>query len=394
MSYNIKYTDANKASFQVPDDSVIADKVDVSFLGRTKLEYGEILNANLLHILENFACPESVSSPGTPDLSAVTYRPGSADTTKLLQFPTQGQLWFNKTTLTLNSWDGIRWVPLSMGGDIAFNWGVLCHGQTIPRPISPTTGYLFPYSECVWIVSPESVDQEFEYMLCSTDASGVVTMQYGLQDTSVINGNASYMIVGIKGNVNIGDTITPEPPEPTPTPTPTSIVASPTPTETAAPTPTPTATQGSSPTPTPTNTPPVTPTRTPTPTPTVTPTITPSNVPLTVGPGSNMDAMETYLFTLPCDFPPASSGDVTAVGNINVSGGSGSFTYAWSHVPDGASNFPITFSSSGNDFYATAASKVCPYQGTAFGTVSVLVTDTITGQTATFNGSYTVEFTG
>jgi hypothetical protein len=120
-----------------------------------------------------------------------------------------------------------------------------------------------------------------------------------LADESVVSHNASYMIVGLRGNFNLGHHIAP--PSPTPTSTPASTLAS-TPTSTSASTPapgvsntpTPTITRtpantppstpapGASPTPTPTSTltatPPVTASQTPaiTNTPTLTPTLTPT----------------------------------------------------------------------------------------------------------------------
>lgn len=396
MSYNVKFTNKNKAALQVPDDTIITDKVDVSLLGRTKLEYGETLNANLLHILENFACPEDTGNPGNPDLNSVEYRPASENTYKLLEYPTAGQLWFNKTTSTMYSWDGVQWRPMSMGGSIAFNWGVLCDGQQIPQPVSDT-GYTFPYSECVWIVSPESTSEEFESVLCETDENGVVTMQYGIVGGGTRIGNVTYMIVGIRGNTNLG-TVTSLPPTPTPTSSPVAATPTPTPTTSAVPvsqppTPTPTGTPGASPTPTPTVT--GTPAVTPTVTPTVTPSVTPTqSVPaLEQAPGSDMVANKFHFWSIPCAFP-APSATISANGNIVVSGGSGSFTYSWSRVADPASNFPSNFSSSGNTFTVSAGPYSCPHQGTSFGTVSVLVTDTVTGQQETFNGSYSLEYTG
>ena len=422
MSYNVKFTDKNKLPIEIAEDAINIDN-DVTLFGRKKLEYGEDLNANLLHILENFASQEDSENPGNPDTTATST---IADTAKkLLTTPVQGQLWWNKTQNCMFSWDGTEWVAMSMKGDIAVNWGTLCDGEQIPKPVS-ASGYIFDYSECVWIVSPKFTSGNFEYVLCYTDENAVVTMQYGIEGGATRQGVASFMIVGLKGNFNLGSIVPITPPEPEPTPSPTPTV---TPTRTSTPavvpvspnptstpdvtttvTPTPTPTQGvtvtptrtftPTRTPTPTQgvtaTPTLTPTRTPTNTPPVTPTLTPtpSNVPLTAGPGTYLTAYAEHRWSIPCDMPAPISGPVTAGGVINVAGGSGSFTYSWSRVADPISDFPVTFTSSGNTFTVTAASNVCPYQGAAFGTVSVLVTDTITGQTATFNGDYTIEFTG
>ena len=53
----------------VADSDINNSATDISIFGRTKLEYGRDMNANLLHILENCACPENLSVPGTPDLT-------------------------------------------------------------------------------------------------------------------------------------------------------------------------------------------------------------------------------------------------------------------------------------------------------------------------------------
>lgn len=286
MSYNINFTDKNKLPIQV-DDASIDNSIDVSLFGRTKLEYGRDLNANLLHILENFACEENYSSPGTPDLTSTST---IAETSKrLLSTPTEGQMWWNKTQKCMFVWGGTSWKAMSMKGEIAVNWGAICDGEQIPRP-QASNGYIFEYEECAWIVSPKYTIGEFDYMVCYTDELANVTMQYGIPG-GIRQGIASYMIVGIKGNYNLGVTapITPPLPSPssvTPTPTVTSTVTG-TPMVTPTVTPTQTPAPGSTPTPEPT--PSITPSVTRTPastppvtvsaTPPVTPTVTPSPSP-------------------------------------------------------------------------------------------------------------------
>lgn len=291
MSYNVKFTDKNKLPIEIAENTINVDN-DVTLFGRKKLEYGEDLNANLLHILENFACDEEVGNPGVPDTTTTST---IADTAKkLLTTPVQGQLWWNKTQNCMFSWDGTEWVAMSMKGDIAVNWGTLCDGEQIPKPVS-ASGYIFDYSECVWIVSPKFTSGNFEYVLCYTDENAVVTMQYGIEGGATRQGVASFMIVGLKGNFNLGSIVPITPPDPEPTPSPTPAV---TPTRTSTPavvpvspvpvspsptstpdvtttrTPTPTPTQGSSVTPTPTGTPAPTLTPTPTGTPASTPAVT------------------------------------------------------------------------------------------------------------------------
>jgi len=181
----------------------------------------------------------------------------------------------------------------------------------------------------------------------------------------------------------------------TPTPAPSSTPA---PSNTPAPANTPAI--SSTPTPAPSNTPGPSNTPAPSSTPTpaaVTPPVSPTPspfAPMSAGAGTNLDAFDIIMWDMPCRTPTQAGLAQDSV-IINVAGGSGSFTYSWSIVTDPASNFPVQIAPSGNS--ATVRDiliRNCPYQGGSFGTVSVLVTDTVTGATATFNGSFTLEYTG
>lgn len=261
MAYNVKFTDSNKNPIEISDKSISVTDTDITLFGREKLEYGKDMNETLLHILENFACPEDADNPGNPDLDGVSTI--GSTTKKLLQTPAKGQMWFNKTQLCIFIWSGAAWIPVVMEGDFAVNWGTICDGEQIPTPVSPN-GYAFTYEECVWIVSPSATTGEFEYMLCSTDQYGTVTMQYGLPGDTFRTGLASYMIIGLRGNTNLGSTLVVAP-------SPTPVVVTPTPTRTPTRTATPVVVTA---TPTPTPTPTITLTMTPTIT--VTPTVTPT----------------------------------------------------------------------------------------------------------------------
>jgi hypothetical protein len=209
MTYHVKFTDKNKVPIGVTDNDINIDNTDITLLGRTKLDYGQDLNANLLHILENFACEEDITNIGNPDLSKTSTL---ADTSKkLLSTPIEGQMWWNKTQRAMFLWDGNRWNPIAMQGDLAVNWGIVCDGEQIPRPQSDN-GYIFDYSECVWIISPIAVEFPFEYIVCYTDAGANVTMKYGLSNSTVVDAPASFMIVGIRGNINLGHNLPVPPP--------------------------------------------------------------------------------------------------------------------------------------------------------------------------------------
>jgi hypothetical protein len=269
-TYNIKFTDVNKTPIIVDQGALNVTSVDIALFGRIKLEYGELLNENLLHLLENFACPEDPINPGNPDLTIAL-----EDT---LVHPTAGQFWYNSTQEVPFVWDetASAWVAIASTADFAANSGKILHGQQLPLPVSPS-GYQFSYSECIWIVSPSGVQQSdignngFSYMVCTTNKTGLVQHQYAVAGTNaLVSGIANYVILGMRNSNSVGspnphqhnyDTIPPAPAPP--------INVNP-----ASFTPTPTPIVGASPTPTPTRSATVTPTLTVTPTVTMTPTNT------------------------------------------------------------------------------------------------------------------------
>lgn len=269
VTYVINKTDSTKQTINVEEKSINQD-LPIALFGRERLEYGELMNENILHLLENFACPEGTD--GNPDLSK------ALDNT--LENAIDGQLWYNSTDPTdpdnpnagpfaqhLHVRSDGKWVPLSMFNEVAANYGTMAHGNQLPLPVS-STGVTFDYDECSWIVGPTAYPDEIGYMRCYTDTTdSTVTMQYSLEGSAtLIDGVANYMIIGIKGNVNRGSNDLDLPPVATPTPTPYVTF-------------TPTATYGVTPTITPTHTSTAAATPAITPTHTVTPSVTPSNSP-------------------------------------------------------------------------------------------------------------------
>lgn len=287
-AYVIYYTDLDKGTIQIQKSALITDELDIALIGKTRLEYGEIFNENLLHVLEHFACPEEPGNPGNPDLTLAFGN--------LLENPTTGQIWYNKTQNKPYVYTSLgTWRSLSSLNDVGGNSGVIAHGQFIPLPIGQD-GYNFTIAECAWTVSPFNIPSEADFIHCFSDPVSRVTMQYRLEgQLGLTDGFANYQIIGIRTNTNLGtiDCQSEQAPtstpigSPTPTPTPTMTVTitptiTPTVTVTATatitPTPTLTGTPPASLTPTPTGTPEptITATLTPTPTQTATPTITPS----------------------------------------------------------------------------------------------------------------------
>jgi hypothetical protein len=298
--YTVSFTDTDKTDISVAKGEVVTNKADIAFVGKTKKDYGEIFNENVLHLLENFACPEEPGKPGIPNLASAF---GA-----LLENPVEGQIWYNTTVERPYRFDGVNWVGLGNGCDVAGNYGVLANGQQIPNPVCEQTGYVFPYEECTWTVAPSIYPDSIEYMRCFTDENANITMEYRTTGQPTASGTVNYQIIGIRGNINNGDlgpepspppglsqtptpNVTPSPtgtPGASPSPTPTATV---TPTQSATVTPTPSITPSETPpagltptaTPTPSPTPSITPSqtasRTPTPTPSITPSVTPDPTP-------------------------------------------------------------------------------------------------------------------
>jgi len=214
MIYNVNYTDSRKTPIQVDPDTQL-NGLPVKLFGRAFLEYGEQLNETFLSILENFSIEQAEGLfPPEPNLTSFS--------SPRLENPVEGQTWHNKTDDAIYFYDGAIWVKLGSRNDIGANWGQVLNGEQIPRPVSPD-GYVFPYEECIWSVSPASYLENFTNMVCYTDDQARVSIRYDRESTGErIASVANYLIVGIKGNSNPGTR--PIPIEPSMTPTPTPVV--------------------------------------------------------------------------------------------------------------------------------------------------------------------------
>jgi len=343
--YKLDFTDIQTDSIFVDSRDIDTESVDITLFGFKRLNYGEELNENFVHLLENFASEEDPSNPGNPDTSK-TNSIISPDGDPLLKNGKQieGQIWFNKSNFLPYIYHDNEWRPLdAVGEEITANWGQILNGEQIPRPAT-NDGYVFPYSECSWIVSPFNQLDTLETMICRTDENANVTMEYVFSGSgSPESAVANYMIVGIKGNNNLGDIQDPNPP---PTPTPSGSMGA---------TPTPSASVGASPTPT--------------------PTPTPDSLTLTIN----------DPFSASC---AASSGsqciatDQIVLGtDYNIAGGSGNFSYNWSYF--GGDVFSISNPSSPNP--SLSRKLFTGLTGSGIGTIQV--SDLETGET-TF-GSFT-----
>jgi hypothetical protein len=205
--YVIKYTDKSKGTITITKSSLVTNLVDIALVGKSRLDYGEVFNENILHLLENFACPASELDPDAPD-TVVAFG-------TILSNPIDGQKWYNSTSKRLYIYNGTQevWVPQAHQGDVAGNSGIIAHASFLPRPVGKD-GYVFPYSECNFVVSQHSSlstatdtymppNTEIDYMRCYVGTNGQVTMQFRYRGESALrNGYANYQIIGIRGETN------------------------------------------------------------------------------------------------------------------------------------------------------------------------------------------------
>ena len=277
--YVINYTDIVRGTITIPKAAVVTDILDITLLGKSLLNYGEIFDENILHILENFACPQVVPPvDGVIEPNLTRANPEKPSGVPLLSANTVGMLWFNKTDGHLYVYNSEEvWSQVKMRGDITANSGIISHGAQIPLPAGITS-----YNQCSYIVSPQYIENNSNYFACYADGNGLVYMRYRpVGSATMVDGLANYII--------LGNVVTETHYYPVVSVTPT-LTAAPvltiTPTISVTPTPTPAAAVTVTPTPTisPTQTVTLTPTltRTPviTPTPTAVPTITPTPSPI------------------------------------------------------------------------------------------------------------------
>lgn len=206
--YVIRYTDVAKGTISIVKSSLVTDVVDITLVGKTRKEYGEVFNDNILHLLEGFSCPEDATDVdgNTPDATV-------AFAELLTVRPVIGQRWYNSTRKRSHFYDGDGWVAMTNTKDVIGISGIMQSGNFLPNPVD-VNGTPVPYSECIWSVSPYGfyVDEflyftygEIEYMKCYATALGQVFMEFRfVGSASVHQGLVNYTIIALKGNTNIG----------------------------------------------------------------------------------------------------------------------------------------------------------------------------------------------
>ena len=163
MPYNIPFTDeANKGNVTVEDQSINTD-TSVKLPGRLTTDYGQSVNENFLHLLENFA---NASPPANP---------------------VEGQLWYDTTQNIdqLKIYDGTNWVAA----------GGLKKGPFEPDISNSVAGdlwvntsrqQLFLYTGSTWIlVGPNTITDDKSGAIVLTDEE--IPDTSGVFQTVIVN---------------------------------------------------------------------------------------------------------------------------------------------------------------------------------------------------------------
>jgi hypothetical protein len=138
MDYHISFTDASKTPFSIkpyttngPDapasatplhQHAVSANTSLILVGKGMIEYGELVQRNFVHLLENFA---NTTAPA---------------------YPVAGQLWFKSSTGELKSFSGAAWLDVPVNGKsttpFSFN-NVIVSG--IATPVSPADAVPMSY---------------------------------------------------------------------------------------------------------------------------------------------------------------------------------------------------------------------------------------------------------
>lgn len=185
--YNIPYTDSNKPSISVPRRIFIDDIVDITLIGKRTLEYGQVFNENLLHLMEHFACdsdPDNLHMPNS-----------SSKLASVLENPVNGQLWYSKNTGCLFVWVSTEWKSFNKYNTVKGNSGFIYDGEYIPMPLDDN-GVPFDISDCAISIAPILMVENIEAFRCTVDNSGYVTSKYTPVGGAERSGHATFIVVG------------------------------------------------------------------------------------------------------------------------------------------------------------------------------------------------------
>ena len=169
MPYNIPFTDeANKGNITVEDQSINTE-TSMKLPGRLTTDYGQSVNENFLHLLENFAN----ASPPTN--------------------PVEGQLWYDTTQDVdqLKIYDGTNWVAAGGLKKSPFEPDVT-NSVAGDLWVNTSTSQLYLYTGSGWLlVGPNTIDGAkagsiVEVIPDTLDQDRTVVINYAYQGTTEV----------------------------------------------------------------------------------------------------------------------------------------------------------------------------------------------------------------
>lgn len=185
--YKIPYTDTNSGELSVPRRIFIDDMVDITLIGKRTLEYGQVFNENILHLMEHFACNSDANDLNIPD--------ANSKLASVLNNPIEGQLWFSKTVSRLFVYSNDQWKDFNVYNSVAGNSGFLYDGELIPVPVD-ANGNNFELSDCAIYVSPVTMYENIESFRCNVDSNGYLVCKYTPVNGVERSGHATFIIIG------------------------------------------------------------------------------------------------------------------------------------------------------------------------------------------------------
>jgi hypothetical protein len=198
MAYTINLTDGNV--FAVVADGTINESSSMVLVGKNYAGYGEFLNENVIHLLENGA---NTTPPGAPLIGQLWYdktanflkvfngtqfnRIGGATAQNTAPTgPVVGDLWFNTTNQQLNVWNGSSWTLIGP----AFTPGQGQSGALVATivdtlAVQHTVVQLFVNNEIVGVISKDAT-----FTPATPISSGFTTIRPGITLATQVGGVA------------------------------------------------------------------------------------------------------------------------------------------------------------------------------------------------------------
>ena len=178
MPYTVDYSTSSKTAIVV-NDGTVDTSTSINLIGKNYTNFGELLNEDLLHLLENFANTNAPSNP------------------------TEGQLWYDTTNSVLKLYDNGQWYQIgSPAGTTRFEY----------RNRQDTAGVYHKTVECivdnniVWISTDDTTawtPHATEYLEDGTTAltTQFPTIQSGIQ----MNNTTHYKFRGTATSAEYAD---------------------------------------------------------------------------------------------------------------------------------------------------------------------------------------------